>query len=245
MDAGVPIKAPVAGISCGLVCHPGGHVTMLDIQGIEDFFGDMDFKVAGSKNGITAIQMDIKTNGLSYDIIEEVFEKTKQARCRILDEVMLKAIPSPRQELSKYVPKIRVIKIDQNKIREVIGAGGRVVQKLSADFEVTIDIQEDGTIFVASLDLENTRKAIAQIELIVQEPEVGTVYNGRVVKLMPFGAFVEILPGKEGLVHISRFSNRRVEKIEDVTRVGEEILVKLIAVDEQGKLVLSKKDATN
>jgi polyribonucleotide nucleotidyltransferase len=244
MDAGVPIKSPVAGISCGLISHPEGRTIFLDIQGIEDFFGDMDFKVAGTKEGITAIQLDIKTDGLSYDIIEEVLEKTKEARCKILDEVMLLAIPEARSELSKYVPRIQIIRIDPSKIREIIGPGGRVVQKLTADFDVTIDIEEDGTIFVASLDAENAKKAIKQIEFIVQEPEIGQIYNGRVVKLMPFGAFVEILPGKDGLLHISRFSRERVEKIEDVTRVGEEIRVKLIAIDEQGKLVLSKKDAT-
>ncbi|GHU86275.1 polyribonucleotide nucleotidyltransferase [Clostridia bacterium] len=244
MDAGVPIKAPVAGISCGLICHDGGYTTLLDIQGIEDFFGDMDFKVAGTKKGITAIQMDIKTNGLTYDIIEEAFEKTRKARIEILDEVMLKEIAAPRPELSKYVPKIRVIKIDTNKIREVIGSGGKVIQKLIADFDVMIDIEEDGTVFVASLDDENNKRAIKQIEAIIAEPEIGTVYIGKITRLMPFGAFVEILPGKEGLVHISRFANRRVEKIEDVAKLGEEIKAKLISIDDQGKLVLSKKDAT-
>ncbi|MDR2817786.1 MAG: polyribonucleotide nucleotidyltransferase [Oscillospiraceae bacterium] len=244
MDAGVPIKAPVAGISCGLVCHDGGYTMPLDIQGIEDFFGDMDFKVAGTKKGITAIQVDIKTDGLTYDIIEEAFEKTRKARIKILDEIMLREIAAPRPELNEYVSKIRVIKIDTNKIREVIGAGGKIIQKLIADFDVTIDIEEDGTVFVASLNDENNKRAIKQIEMIVQEPEIGAIYTGKITKLMPFGAFVEILPGKEGLVHISRFANKRVEKIEDVAKLGEEIKVKLISIDEQGKLVLSKKDAT-
>ncbi|MDR1260568.1 MAG: polyribonucleotide nucleotidyltransferase [Oscillospiraceae bacterium] len=242
MDAGIPITAPVAGISCGLVCYDGGHVTMLDIQGIEDFFGDMDFKVAGTKKGITAIQVDIKTDGLTYEIIEEAFEKTRKARLEIIDEIILQEIAAPRPELNEYVPKIQTIKINVNKIRDVIGSGGKVVQKLCADFGVTIDIQEDGSIFVSSLNSQDTKRAIEQIELIVQEPEVGKTYKGKIVKLMPFGAFVEILPGKEGLVHISRFENKRVDKIESVAKSGEEIWVKLISIDEQGKLVLSKKD---
>jgi polyribonucleotide nucleotidyltransferase len=243
MDAGVPIKAPVAGISCGLVCYDGGHITMLDIQGIEDFFGDMDFKVAGTKDGITAIQVDIKNDGLTYEIIEEAFEKTRAARLKIIDEVILPVIPVPRVNLNEFVPKIKSIKISVDKIREVIGPGGKVVQKLCADFGVTIDIQENGSVFVASVNEEDTQRAIEQIESIVQEPEVGKTYKGKVVKLMPFGAFVEIFPGKEGLVHISRFENRRVERIEDVAKFGDEILVKLISIDDQGKLVLSKKDA--
>ncbi|MGN1039670.1 MAG: polyribonucleotide nucleotidyltransferase [Oscillospiraceae bacterium] len=243
MDAGVPIKEPVAGISCGLICHGDEFMTMVDIQGVEDFFGDMDFKVAGTKNGITAIQVDIKTDGLSYDIIKEAFEKTRKARLHILNEVILKAIAKPRTDLSKFVPKVLVTKIDANKIREVIGAGGKVVQKIVADYGVEVDIKEDGTIFVSSIDVESVKQAIEYISLIVAEPEIGRTYKGRIVKLMPFGAFVEILPGKEGLVHISKFANKRVEKIENVAKEGEEIWVKLIGIDDQGKLILSKKDA--
>ena len=243
MDAGVPIKAPVAGISCGLVTDGDDHITMVDIQGLEDFFGDMDFKVAGTKKGITAIQVDIKVDGLSYEVIEEALEKTKNARAYILDEVMLKAIDKPRSELSKYAPKAITTHIDPEKIRDVIGAGGKVIQKIIADTGVKIDIEDDGTVFILAVNSEAGEKALKIIESIVEEPEVGKIYLGKVTKIMAFGAFVEFLPGKEGLVHISKLDNKRVEKVEDIVSEGDEIMVKLIEIDKQGRMNLSRKDA--
>lgn len=243
MDAGVPIKAPVAGISCGLVTDGDDHITMVDIQGLEDFFGDMDFKVAGTKKGITAIQVDIKVDGLSYEVIEEALEKTKNARAYILDEVMLKAIDKPRSELSKYAPKAITTHIDPEKIRDVIGAGGKVIQKIIADTGVKIDIEDDGTVFILAINSEAGDKALKIIESIVEEPEVGKIYLGKVTKIMDFGAFVEFLPGKEGLVHISKLDNKRVAKVEDVVSEGDEIMVKLIEIDKQGRMNLSRKDA--
>ena len=243
MDAGVPIKAPVAGISCGLVTDGDDHITMVDIQGLEDFFGDMDFKVAGTKKGITAIQVDIKVDGLSYEVIEEALEKTKNSRAYILDEVMLKAIDKPRSELSKYAPKAITTHIDPEKIRDVIGAGGKVIQKIIADTGVKIDIEDDGTVFILAVNSEAGEKALKIIESIVEEPEVGKIYLGKVTKIMAFGAFVEFLPGKEGLVHISKLDNKRVEKVEDIVSEGDEIMVKLIEIDKQGRMNLSRKDA--
>lgn len=247
MDAGVPIKAPVAGISCGLITLPDSDdfMTMVDIQGLEDFFGDMDFKVGGTHKGITAIQVDIKVDGLTPAIIEQAFEKTRKARLYILDEIMLKAIPQPRETVNAYAPKMLQTKVAVDKIREVIGQGGKVVQKISAECDVKIDISEDGNVFVSGIDLANTKKAIQIIETIANDPEVGAIYKGKVVRLMNFGAFVEIAPGKDGLVHISQLENRHVERVEDVVQVGDEIVVKVIEIDKQGRINLSRKEALN
>ena len=244
MDAGVPIKAPVAGISCGLITRDDGSFqTMVDIQGLEDFFGDMDFKVGGTKKGITAIQVDIKVDGLTYDIIKEAFAKTHKARDYILDEVMLKAIPEPRPEVGKYAPKMLQTKVPVDKIREVIGQGGKVIQKISADCQVKIDINDDGNVFISGVDINNARKALQIVNTISNDPEIGAIYRGKVVKLMNFGAFVEIAPGKDGLVHISKLDKQRVEKVEDIVSVGDEIVVKVMEIDNQGRINLSRKDA--
>ncbi len=243
MDAGVPIKEPVAGISCGLITEGDRWMTMVDIQGLEDFFGDMDFKVGGTKNGITAIQMDLKIDGLTYDMIKEAFEKTYTARMYILNEIMLKAIPEVRPELSKYAPKVQSIRINPDKIREVIGSGGKVIQKISADCGVKIDIDDDGTVVVSSTSADGIRRAISIIETIVNDPEVGAIYKGKVTRLMNFGAFVELAPGKEGLVHISKLDMGRVEKVEDVVAVGDEVIVKVTEIDQQGRINLSRRDA--
>ncbi|MBR3932388.1 MAG: polyribonucleotide nucleotidyltransferase [Clostridia bacterium] len=247
MDAGVPIKAPVAGISCGLITKPDSDefLTMVDIQGVEDFYGDMDFKVAGTKKGITAIQMDIKVDGLTYDIIKEAFRKTRDARYYILDEVMLKAIPEPKKELSAYAPKIITTKVPVEKIKDVIGSGGKTIQKIIADTGVKIDIEDDGSVFILTNDAEAGAKALSIVEGIVAEPEVGKIYTGKVVKIIEIGAFVEFLPGREGLVHISKLENKRVAKVEDVVSEGDEIKVKLMEVDRQGRFNLSRKDALN
>ena len=245
MDAGVPIKAPVAGISCGLITEGDRWMTMVDIQGLEDFFGDMDFKVGGTHKGITAIQMDLKIDGLTPAIIQEAFEKTRKARIYILDEIMLKAIPAPRPELSKYAPKMLSLTIDTEKIREVIGSGGKVIQKICSECDVKVDIEDDGRVFVSAIDIDNCRRAVQMIETIAKDPEVGALYKGKVTRLMAFGAFVEIAPGKEGLVHISKLENHRVEKVEDVVSVGDEIVVKVTEIDQQGRINLSRKDAIN
>ncbi len=243
MDAGVPIKAPVAGMSCGLITKGDDFLTMVDIQGVEDFYGDMDFKVAGTKDGITAIQMDIKVDGLTYDIIKTAFEKTRIARNYILDEVMLKAIPEPRTELSKYAPKIITTKVPVDKIKDVIGSGGKVIQKIIADTGVKIDINDDGSVFILSEDTDAAQRALATVEGIVAEPEVGKIYKGKVTKIMEFGAFVEFMPNREGLVHISKLDTKRVNKVEDVVSEGDEILVKLVEIDKMGRNNLSRKDA--
>ncbi len=244
MDAGVPIKEPVAGISCGLITkEDGSFMTMVDIQGLEDFYGDMDFKVGGTKNGITAIQVDIKVDGLTYDIIAEAFEKTYKARMYILNEIMLKAIPEVRPTVNKWAPKMLTTKVPVDKIREVIGSGGKVIQKISAECDVKIDINEDGNVFVSGLDLEKAQQAISIINTIGNDPEIGSIYRGKVTRLMNFGAFVEIAPGKEGLCHISKLDNQRVEKVEDVVSVGDEIVVKVMDIDDQGRINLSRKDA--
>lgn len=245
MDAGVPIKAPVAGISTGLFTMPDDstkYIMVTDIQGIEDFFGDMDFKVAGTKKGITAIQVDIKIDGLTYEIIEEAFARTKKAREYILDEVMLKAINKPRTHLSKYAPKIEIIKINPEKIRDVIGTGGKVINKIIEETGVKIDIEDDGTVFVAGVDQEKLDQAIKTIEDITAEVELNKTYMGKVTKILQFGALVEILPGKEGLLHISKISNERVKKVEDVLTVGDDILVKVIDIENDGKFSLTAKD---
>ncbi|MCX7771672.1 MAG: polyribonucleotide nucleotidyltransferase [Clostridia bacterium] len=246
MDAGVPIKAPVAGISSGLVVdeeNPERFITFMDIQGIEDFFGDMDFKVAGTKQGITAIQVDIKVDGLSYEIIRQAFEITKKGRFQILDECMLPVISEPRKSLSPYAPKIYQTKIDVDKIREVIGPGGKVINKIIAETGVKIDIEEDGSVYVATSDEAAGLKAIQIIEGIAGNVEVGAIFKGKVTRLMTFGAFVEFLPGKEGLVHISKLDTKRVNKVEDVVNVGDEIMVKVMEIDKQGRINLSRKDA--
>ncbi len=246
MDAGVPLKAPVAGISCGLITKEDGtFTTMVDIQGLEDFYGDMDFKVGGTHKGITAIQVDIKVDGLTMDIIAEAFAKTHKARDYILDEIMLKAIPAPRETVSKYAPKFLLTKIPVDKIKDVIGKGGSVIQKICAECEVKIDVEEDGSVSILGVDLDNAKMALNMVETIANDPEVGALYKGRVTRLMNFGAFVEIAPGKEGLVHISKLENHRVEKVEDVVSVGDEIVVKVIEIDNQGRINLSRKDALN
>ncbi len=243
MAAGVPIKAPVAGISCGLVTEGDRFITMVDIQGLEDFFGDMDFKVGGTKKGITAIQMDTKVHGLTPEIVKEAFEKTYKARCKILDEVMLPVIPEPRAELSKYAPKMLTTKIDIDKIGDVIGKQGKVIQKICAECNCKVDVEEDGSIFITATDIDDAHRALDIIETIAKDPEVGAIYKGVVTRLMSFGAFVEIAPGKEGLVHISQLDVKRTEKVEDVVTVGDEIIVKVLPVDDQGRLNLSRRDA--
>ena len=247
MAAGVPIKAPVAGISCGLITGDegvyGDFMTMVDIQGLEDFYGDMDFKVAGTKNGITAIQMDLKVHGLTPEIIKEAFAKTHKARNYILDEIMLPAISEPRKELSPYAPKMYTLTIDPDKIGDVIGKGGKVIQEIQNDYDVKVNIEEDGRVFVSGIDAEKCQGAVNIIQLIATDPEVGAFYNGIVTRIMNFGAFVEIAPGKEGLVHISRLDVKRTEKVEDVVNVGDSIIVKCIEIDDQGRINLSRRDA--
>ncbi len=246
MDAGVPIKAPVAGISVGLVTEEDRFITMVDIQGVEDFYGDMDFKVAGTKEGITAIQMDIKIDGLTPEIIKQAFAQTKEARNYIIDEVILKAIPAPRETLSKYAPKIYTMTIDTDKIRDVIGSGGKVIQKIIAETQTKIDIEDDGTIYIATADEEMANRAMEIINAICGNIEVGKIFKGVVTTVTAFGAFVEFIPGVEGLVHISKLENRRVAKVEDVVNVGDEIMVKVMEVDEKtGKISLSRRDALN
>jgi len=243
MDAGVPIKAPVAGISCGLITENDRWMTMVDIQGVEDFFGDMDFKVGGTKDGITAIQMDIKIDGLTYDIVEEALEKCRVARLFMLDEIIAKEIAAPREELSPYAPKLLTLTIHPDKIREVIGSGGKIIQRICAECEVKIDIEDDGRVFVLGLNIDNVRRAVSVIKTIATDPEIGAFYKGKVTRIMPFGAFVEIAPGKEGLCHISKLDMSRVEKVEDVVSIGSEVLVKVIEIDSQGRIDLSRKDA--
>ena len=234
MDAGVPIKAPVAGISCGLITEGERWMTMVDIQGVEDFFGDMDFKVAGTHKGITAIQMDLKIDGLTPAMVKEALLKTHKARDYIIDEVLLKAIPEPRPELSKYAPKMLSTVIPVDKIREVIGSGGKVIQKICAECEVKVDVEEDGHVFVTGIDMEKCQRAMTIIDTIVNDPEPGTYYTGRVTRIMDFGAFVEIAPGKEGLVHISRLDVKRTEKVTDVVDVGDIVKVKVLEIDDKG-----------
>ena len=243
MDAGVPINAPVAGISCGLITEGERWMTMVDIQGLEDFFGDMDFKVAGTHEGITAIQMDLKIDGLTPEIVKEALEKTHKARDYILDEIILKCIPAPRAELSKYAPKMLSITIPVDKIREVIGSGGKVIQKICAECDVKVDVEEDGSVFISGTDIDNCNRALTIVKTIVEDPEVGAIYKGRVTRLMDFGAFVEIAPGKEGLVHISRLDVKRTEKVTDVVNVDDEVLVKVLEIDDKGRLNLSRRDA--
>ena len=244
MDAGVPIKKPVAGISTGLVTDkndPSKYVMLTDIQGIEDFFGDMDFKVGGTRDGITAIQVDIKVDGLSYEIIEEAFNRTEKARIHILDDIMAPQIAEPRAEISKYAPKILTTTIAVDKIKDVIGTGGKVINKIIEETGVKIDIEEDGKVFVYSSDIEGAKKAMKMIEDIAREIEEGQIYDGVVTRIMPFGAFVD-LGGKEGLLHISKISSKRVEKVEDVLSIGDEVRVKVVEIDNQGRINLSMRD---
>lgn len=247
MAAGVPIKAPVAGISCGLITGDDGvygdFMTMVDIQGLEDFYGDMDFKVAGTKKGITAIQMDLKVHGLTPEIIKEAFAKTHKARNYILDEIMLPCISEPRKELSKYAPKMYTLSINPDKIGDVIGKGGKVIQEIQADYDVKINIEEDGRVYISGIDADKCKGAVEIVKLIATDPEVGSFYNGVVTRIMNFGAFVEIAPGKEGLVHISRLDVKRTEKVEDVVNVGDSVIVKCIEIDDQGRINLSRRDA--
>ena len=241
MDAGVPIKEPVAGISVGLITRDdGSFMTMLDIQGVEDFFGDMDFKVGGTKNGITAIQVDIKVDGLTPEIIKEAFEKTRVARLHILIDVMLKAIEKPRDEVSPYAPKMISFSIDPEKIRDVIGSGGKTIQKIIAETGVKIDIEDDGKVFISAVDAQAGEKARKIVEGIAKDPEVGDVFDGVVVRIMNFGAFVEFLPGKDGMVHISKLDKKRVEHVEDVVAIGDEIKVKVIEIDKMGRINLMR-----
>ncbi|MDD4125424.1 MAG: polyribonucleotide nucleotidyltransferase [Eubacteriales bacterium] len=244
MDAGVPITAPVAGISCGLITDDdGGWATMIDIQGLEDFFGDMDFKVAGTKKGITAIQMDLKIDGLTPEIIKNAFEVTKKGRFDILDGTMLPCIAEPRSDVSEYAPKMISTKIDPEKIREVIGSGGKVIQKICADTGAQIDIEDDGSIFISAVDKKNAYKALDIINAIVMDPEPGAIYTGKVTGIIPIGCFVEYAPGKEGLVHISKLDKKRVEKVEDVVAIGDVIKIMVLGVDNKGRINLSRKDA--
>ena len=244
MDAGVPIKAPVAGISCGLIQDDdGSFTTFIDIQGVEDFHGEMDFKVGGTKKGITAIQMDLKNDGLTMEIIENALDITYDARVQILDQIMLPVIAEPRAEVSRYAPKMITMHIDPDRIREVIGKGGSVIQKIVAESGAKVDIEDDGTIHIASPDAESCEKAKKFIDDIVFVPEVGKLYYGRVVRLMTFGAFVEIAPGKDGLVHISKLAEKRIEKVEDACKVGDMMWVKFMEIDEKGRWNLSHKDA--
>ena len=244
MDAGVPIKAPVAGISCGLItAEDGSWDTMIDIQGLEDFYGDMDFKVAGTHKGITSIQMDLKIDGLTPEIIKRALETTHQGRDEIIDKILLAAIPAPRAEVSKYAPKMITIKINPDKIREVIGSGGKVIQKIVADTGAKIDINDDGTVFIAAVNRDSADMAKAVIEAIVFEPEVGVTYEGVVTSTTEFGAFVEYAPGKEGMVHISKLQKARTEKVEDVVKIGDTVRIKYIGLDKKGRPDFSMKDA--
>ena len=245
MDAGVPIKAPVAGISCGLITADDSDdfMTMIDIQGLEDFYGDMDFKVAGTHKGITSIQMDLKIDGLTPEIIREALEVTHKGRDYIIDEVLLKAIPAPRAEVSEYAPKMISMKIPVDKIREVIGSGGKFIQKITADTGAKIDIEDDGSVFISAVDKNAINAAKTIIDGIVFEPEVGAIYEGVVTRIIPIGAFVEFAPGKEGLVHISKLDTKRTEKVEDICEVGDKMRVKFLGTDEKGRMNLSRRDA--
>ena len=244
MAAGVPIKAPVAGISCGLVTGEtdDDFVLLTDIQGLEDFFGDMDFKVAGTKEGITAIQMDIKIHGLTNEIIKGAIERTRQARFFILDECMLKAIPAPRETVNEYAPKIVSLQIDPEKIGDVIGQKGKMINQIIEENEVKIDIDDEGMVSVCGINQDGIDNAIKTIKLIVDPIEVGKTYEGEVVRIMPFGAFVQITPNKDGMIHISKLAKERVEKVEDVVNIGDKVRVKVLGI-EMGKISLSLKDA--
>lgn len=244
MDAGVPIKAPVAGISCGLITDDnGGFMTMVDIQGLEDFFGDMDFKVGGTKKGVTAIQVDIKVDGLTMEIIEEALMKTRKARIHIIENIIEPVIDRPREDVSEYAPKMETIVIPVDKIKDVIGPNGKIVQKITVDYDVKIDIKDDGKVYILGIDRDSVKSARDVIESIVVDPEVGAIYRGKVTKIMNFGAFVEIAPGKEGLVHVSKLDLNKVNNVSDVVSEGDQILVTVTDIDSQGRINLSRKDA--
>ncbi|MEG2004169.1 MAG: polyribonucleotide nucleotidyltransferase, partial [Clostridia bacterium] len=243
MDAGVPIKSPVAGISCGLITDGDDWETMIDIQGLEDFFGDMDFKVAGTKKGITAIQMDLKIDGLTPAIIKNALETTKKGRFYIIDDIIIPCIAAPHNDVSEYAPKMLSTKIATDKIREVIGTGGKVIQKICADTGAKIDIEDDGSIFISAVDKKAAYKALDIINAIVSDPQPGAIYSGKVTGIIPIGCFVEYAPGKEGLVHISKLDTKRVEKVEDVVSIGDEINVMVLGVDNKGRINLSRRDA--
>ena len=245
MDAGVPIKRPVAGISTGLITDPedeNNYVMMTDIQGIEDFFGDMDFKVGGTEKGITAIQVDIKVNGLSYDIIKEAFERTRNARMYILNDIMLPVISKPRKEISEYAPKIITTKIKVEKIKDVIGTGGKVINKIIEETGVKIDIEEDGQVFIYGQNSEKAYDALDMIEDIVREIEVGGIYYGAVIRITSFGAFVDLGNGKEGLLHISKIAKEHIRRVEDYIKVGEKVTVKVTDIDNQGRISLAMNE---
>jgi len=243
MDAGVPIKAPVAGISCGLITEGERWMTMIDIQGLEDFYGDMDFKVAGTHKGITSIQMDLKIDGLTPEIVKEAFAVTHKGRDYIIDEIILKAIDKPRADVSEFAPKMITMKINPDKIREVIGSGGKVIQKIVADTGAKIDIEDDGSVYISAVNRDAAYAAQEIIAGIVFEPTVGAIYTGKVTRIIPIGAFVEFAPGKEGMVHISKIAKERIEKVEDKVEVGQEVKVKFLGTDEKNRMNLSMKDA--
>ena len=243
MDAGVPIKAPVAGISCGLITEGERWMTMIDIQGLEDFYGDMDFKVAGTHKGITSIQMDLKIDGLTPEIVKEAFAVTHKGRDYIIDEIILKAIDKPRADVSEFAPKMITMKINPDKIREVIGSGGKVIQKIVADTGAKIDIEDDGSVYISAVNRDAAYAAQEIIAGIVFEPTVGATYTGKVTRIIPIGAFVEFAPGKEGMVHISKIAKERIEKVEDRVEVGQEVKVKFLGTDEKNRMNLSMKDA--
>jgi polyribonucleotide nucleotidyltransferase len=242
MDAGVPIKAPVAGIAMGLVTREGKFAVLTDIQGVEDNLGDMDFKVAGTKDGITALQMDIKIKGLPHEILAQALEQAREARLFVLDK-MLAVIPQPRAELSPYAPRITTIHINPDKIRDIIGPGGKMIRKITEETGASIDVEDDGSVYIAAADQEAGQRAIDWIKGLTDEIEVGKIYKGKVVRIMPFGAFVEVLPNQDGLVHISKLTDHRVERVEEVANVGDEIMVKATEVDSQGRLNLSRQAA--
>ena len=243
MDAGVPIKDPVAGISIGMFHNDQKHVLLTDIAGEEDHYGDMDFKVAGTQNGITAAQLDLKIRGLTQDIIREALEQARQARLKLLRE-MLGAIKAPRPEISRWAPRLFMIKIDPEKIGKVIGPGGRGIRGIEAETGATVDIQDDGTVQVACTDAKGAEAALEQIQLITEDVKIGKIYQGRVVSIKDFGAFIELAPGQEGLCHISELSNEYVRNVNDVVKLGDEVDVKVIAIDEQGRVKLSRRQAT-
>ena len=242
MDAGVPIKSPVAGIAMGLVTREGRFAVLTDIQGIEDALGDMDFKVAGTRDGITALQMDIKIKGLNMEIMAQALEQAREARLYVLDK-MLAVLPRPRSEMSSYAPRITTILVNPEKIRDIIGKGGSTIRKIVEETGAQIDVEDDGRVFIAAVDQEGGQRAINWIKSLTDEVEVGKVYRGKVVRIMPFGAFVEVLPGQDGLVHISKLTDHRVERVEEVINIGDEIMVKAVEVDSQGRLNLSRQAA--
>src|SRR5206468_1117457 len=242
MDAGVPIKSPVAGIAMGLVTREGKFAVLTDIQGVEDMLGDMDFKVAGTKDGITALQMDIKIKGLTHEIMAQALEQAREARLFVLDK-MLAVLPRPRTEMSHYAPRITTILINPDKIRDIIGPGGKMIRKITEETGAQIDVEDDGRVFIAAVDQEAGRKAIDWIKSLTDEVEVGKIYKGKVVRIMPFGAFVEVLPNQDGLVHISKLTDHRVERVEEVCNIGDESVVKAVEIDSQRRLNLSRPAA--